>query len=103
MAKEIASIKIPMHSMNGPNLRRTLRLYETIKKSHCTAYFTIDGSTYSVKELPKVLTSLISLRKKEILIVIEGEGAERLHRKLQTALHVSEENARENPGLYRQS
>ncbi|MFT8316938.1 MAG: hypothetical protein ABF651_01550 [Sporolactobacillus sp.] len=103
MAKEIASIKMPMYSMNGPNLRRTLRFYEMIKKSHCTAYFSIDGKTYSVKELPKALTLLSSLKKKEILVVIEGEGAERLHQQLLTALRVVEENARENPGLYRQS
>lgn len=103
MAKQIVSIKMPMLTMNGPNLRRTLRLYESIKKSQCSAYFTIDGRTYTVEELPRALPSLAALRKKEILVVLEGEGADALHQRLMTELRVSEENARENPGLYRES
>ncbi|MFT8362437.1 MAG: hypothetical protein ABF586_05495 [Sporolactobacillus sp.] len=102
MTKQITSIKLPMHTMNGPNLRRLLRLYERIKKSNCSAYFTIDGRTYTVEQLLSNLSSLIVLRRKEVFIVLEGEEAGRLHHQLINDLRIAEENARENPGLYRE-
>ncbi|TGA96186.1 hypothetical protein E4665_16445 [Sporolactobacillus shoreae] len=103
MTKQIVSIKVPLKSMNTLTLKRALRLYETIKKSHCTAYFSIDGKTFSVRELPKTLSFLSSIRTKEVLLVIEGENAEALNQQIKGSIQTLKENARENPGLYRQN
>ncbi|WP_100488200.1 hypothetical protein [Sporolactobacillus pectinivorans] len=103
MAKQIVSIKVPLKSMSTLTLKRALRLYETIKKSHCTAYFSIDGTTFSINEMPKTLSFLTEIRKKEILLVIEGEKAEQLYQQIKDSIQISKENARENPGLYRQN
>lgn len=102
MEKQIISIKVPMKSMSTLSLKRALRLYKTIKKSQCTAYFSIDSQTFSINELPKTIDFLSGMKKKEILLVIEGEDAENLYHKIKGSIQISKENARENPGLYRQ-
>lgn len=103
MAKQIVSIKVPIKSMSALTLKHALRLYETIKKSRSTAYFSVNGKTFSMKDLPQTITFLSSIRKKEILLVIEGEDAEDLYRRILGSIKRSKENARENPGLYRQN
>lgn len=103
MAKQIVSIKVPIKSVSALTLKRALRLYETIKKSRSTAYFSVNGMTFSINDLPKTIHFLSSVQKKEVLLVIEGEDAEGLHRKILDSINLSRENARENPGLYRKS
>ncbi|GAY77480.1 hypothetical protein NBRC111894_3034 [Sporolactobacillus inulinus] len=46
---------------------------------------------------------LSSIHKKELLLVLEGEEAQVLHQKLLEEIQLAEENARENPGRYRNS
>lgn len=89
--------------MTALTLKRTLRLYETIKKSRCTAYFTIDDKTVNIDEIPRTLTALTRLNKKEMLLVLEGEDAEKLYRQIKESMRIAKENAKENPGLYRQN
>ncbi|RYM05107.1 hypothetical protein EWH99_07555 [Sporolactobacillus sp. THM7-7] len=101
MAKQIVSIKLPMKTASTLKLKRTLRLYESIKKSRSTAYFSVNGKTFSIDDLPKTISFLASVRKKEILLVLEGEDAEKVHRRIAESIELSKENARENPGLHR--
>lgn len=103
MAKQIASIKIPLKTMSTLTLKKTLRLYETVKKGQCTAYFSIDGKTFSLDNLPETLSLLTTIRRREILLVIEGENAEHLYKQIKGSIQIAKENARENPGLYRQN
>jgi phosphotransferase system HPr-like phosphotransfer protein len=101
MAKQIVSIKIPLTFSGGFTLRRVIRLFETIRKCRCKAYFSNNGSTYPIKNLPQTVTYLSSVKAKEILLVLEGEDAEPLHQKIMASIQNAQENARENPGLYR--
>ncbi|WP_139693340.1 hypothetical protein [Sporolactobacillus terrae] len=103
MAKKFASIKIPLTSPGGINLRRIIRLFEVLKKSRCRAYFSESGSTFPIKSLPQTMAYLSSIHKKELLLVLEGEEARVLHQRLLEEIQLAEENARENPGRYRNS
>jgi hypothetical protein len=88
--------------MSALTLRHALRLYEIIRKSECTAYFSSGDKTISINDLPKTIRDLSMIKSKEILLVIEGENADLLYQKIKGSIKISEENARENPGLYRQ-
>ncbi|EST11633.1 hypothetical protein [Sporolactobacillus laevolacticus] len=101
MAKQIASIKVPLTSSGGLTLKRAIRLYERIKKCRCKAYFSDNGSTFPIKSLPQTITFLSTVKKKEILLVLEGEDAISLHQKIMESIQLAQQNARENPGLYR--
>jgi hypothetical protein len=103
MAKQIVSIKIPFRSMSTLTLKKALRLYEKIKKGQCTAYFSIEGKTLPLNNLSEALSVLSQIHGKEVLLVIEGENAEHLYRQIKGSIQIAKENARENPGLYRQN
>ncbi|MDD9148539.1 MULTISPECIES: hypothetical protein [unclassified Sporolactobacillus] len=102
MAKQIVSIKVPIKSVSALTLKRALRLYETIKKSRSTAYFSANEKTFCINDLPETIKFLSSLQGKEILLIIEGEDADALYRRILDSIKLLRENARENPGLYRQ-
>lgn len=102
MARQIVSVKLPAKMMGGMKLRRALRLYESIRESRSTAYFSLGKKTVPLDDLPKTWSALNSVRSKEILLVIEGEDAEAVQRKIIDFIEQSKENARENPGLRRQ-
>ncbi|MCO7176686.1 hypothetical protein ACFP7A_08850 [Sporolactobacillus kofuensis] len=101
MAKQIASIKIPLTSSGGLTLKRAIRLYERIRKCSCKAYFSDNGTTFPIESLTQTITYLSTINKKEILLVLEGEDARVLHQKIMESIQLVQENARENPGLYR--
>ncbi|MCQ2010008.1 hypothetical protein NOM01_08295 [Sporolactobacillus sp. STSJ-5] len=101
MEKQIVSIKIPLTPGGGITLKRAIRLFETIRKCRCKAYFSNNGSTFPMKYLPQTMTYLSSVQKKEILLVLEGEDAQSLHQKIMDTIQLARENARVNPGLYR--
>ncbi len=89
--------------MSTLTLKRALRLYEKIKKGQCTAYFSIEGRMLPLNNLPETLSLLSQIHRKEVLLVIEGENAEHLYRQIKGSIQIARENARENPGLYRQN
>lgn len=101
MAKQIVSIKVPLTFSGGLTLRRVIRLFETLKKCRCKAYFSNNGSTFPIMNLPQTVTYLSSVKAREVLLVLEGEDAEALHQKIVASIQKAQENARENPGLYR--
>ncbi|RYL94803.1 hypothetical protein EWI07_04180 [Sporolactobacillus sp. THM7-4] len=102
MAKQIVSIKLPMSTMSAVTLKRTLRIYESIRRSRSTAYFSVNGKTFSINNLPETISFLTTINTKEILLVIEGEDAENIYDQILESIELSKENARENPGLHRQ-
>lgn len=89
--------------MSTLTLKKALRLYQRVKKGQCTAYFSIEGKTFPLDNLQETLSLLSEIRRKEVLLVIEGENAEHLYRQIKGSIQIAKENARENPGLYRQN
>ncbi|MCL1631912.1 hypothetical protein M3N64_08100 [Sporolactobacillus sp. CPB3-1] len=101
MAKQIVSVKIPLSMTGGMTLKRMFRLFETIRRCRCKAFFSNDGSIFPIRNLSQTMKYLSEVQTKEILLVLEGEDAKDLHRKIMETIQLAQENARENPGLYR--